>query len=497
MNQLRMFMGKGADGFTRLISPAMLAAILVAIITCIALFTKPYIGMADNGDYFRIIYGNGLYFNDPDYYNQYFGYFVKQYGLFQYFNENAAPLASSQSLFIKLAIAINKLVYDHGIFDIRIQGVIYTVLLIGAVFLLVEGVTWKVSRKRGYLIAILAVFMFGDTGYTAYFNSFYGESVVYIMAILLAASGVLLYRKRYNDYVMLFLFTLSAVLLTTSKQQNVTVGIIVGLIGGILIYLHKNKTYRFVAAMSMIILFMSGIATYALIPKEFVEINQYHAMTRGPLLHTDNPEETLNRFGINEQYSILSKSIYYELYTTIDVESPMLRDDFYSRYGFGSILGYYISNPGKTIEMLDLAAQHAFTIRPTAMGNYEKSEARPFGEKASFFSTYSTFKKQLSPKTFGFILLWVVIVCGLYLASFIGALKRKNIRDAIKLPLMVMMILVGLSGIAVSIIGAGDADLAKHLFLFTVMFDLVTFITIADALGVGFWRYNRLQRGEK
>ncbi|MEV2517927.1 hypothetical protein ABNB78_07740 [Paenibacillus larvae] len=54
-----------------------MAAAGVFLITAIALFVPPYIGMADNGDYFRVLYSNGLYFNAPDYDSQYPGYFVK------------------------------------------------------------------------------------------------------------------------------------------------------------------------------------------------------------------------------------------------------------------------------------------------------------------------------------------------------------------------------------------------------------------------------------
>ena len=46
----------------------------------------------------------------------------------------------------------------------------------------------------------------------------------------------------------------------------------------------------------------------------------------------------------------------------------------------------------------------------------------------------------------------------------------------------------GLSGIFVSIIGAGDADLSKHEFLFTASFDLVTFAVIADAICRNLWQ---------
>ena len=49
--------------------------------------------------------------------------------------------------------------------------------------------------------------------------------------------------------------------------------------------------------------------------------------------------------------------------------------------------------------------------------------------------------------------------------------------------LVVATIGIGLSGIFVSIIGAGDADISKHEFLFTLSFDLVTFMTLASVIG--------------
>ncbi|MNC50376.1 hypothetical protein D3C75_996140 [compost metagenome] len=52
-----------------------------------------------------------------------------------------------------------------------------------------------------------------------------------------------------------------------------------------------------------------------------------------------------------------------------------------------------------------------------------------------------------------------------------------------KLALVIAGMGVGLSGIMVSIIGAGDADLAKHEFLFTLGFDLVSVLFIADLMG--------------
>ncbi|WP_189019767.1 glycan biosynthesis hexose transferase WsfD [Paenibacillus marchantiophytorum] len=474
-------------GVLRYLSPAAFAAACVMLISAVALFMQPYIGMADNGDFFRILYSNGLYFNDPNYNSQYLGFFVKNYGIYQYYNENGATLYSSQSLFIKASMYVNHIFHDAQNFDIRYQAMLYLVLYVIAVYLLVEALTWKISKKKGYLIAVIAIFILGDTGYTAYFNSFYSESVVLLMTVLLFAAGLLLYRKRYNDYVLLAVFVLSAIALTTSKQQNAPVGIITAVLGIFIIYIRKKRSYRIVTLISLFVMLGVGIGTYVLIPKEFVNINKYHAMTRGVLMDSVNPEKTLETFGINKQYAVLNGSLYYNPYASVDVNSKMLQDNFYSKYGFGSILSYYLSHPDQAGNMLNLAARDGFTIRPKAMGNYEQSVGKSFGAQTVFFSGYSLLKDALSPKTFGFIILWILIVLGLYTPAFVAAIRQRQWRSALRLPLIVMMILMGLSGIFVSIIGAGDADLSKHEFLFTLTFDLVSLLTVVDVLAKRLW----------
>lgn len=465
------------------LSPAFITTFGVLLITVIALFTAPYVGMADNGDYFRNIYSNGLYFNLPDYDSKYFGYFVKQYGIFQYFNENGATLFSSQSLFIKLAIGLNKLFFSSEVFDIRFQAAIYTILYVTAIYLLIEAITWRMSRKQGLIIAGIAIFIFGDTGYTAYFNSFYGESVVMIMMIFMFASWLSIYRKKYNDYAMLALFVISTLILTTSKQQNAPVGMIIAVLAGSLLWIRKDKIFRILTMGSLALMLFTGIFTYLNISNEFMNINQYHAMTRGVLKESSDPEATLKSLGIDEQYAILKDSLYYDKYVTVDVNSSILEENFYSRYGFVSILKHYLTNPDQLGSMLNVAAQSAFTIKPEAMGNYEESVGKEFGALSHFFTGYSQLKQKLAPGTFGFIFLWMVLVIGLYMPSFVAAIKSRNFRGMQRMVLIVATIGVGLSGIFVSIIGAGDADISKHEFLFTLSFDLVTFLTVSSVIG--------------
>lgn len=467
----------------RFISPAALAASAVLIITALALFVPPFVGMADNGDYYRILYGNGLYFSQPDYDSRYFGYFVREYGIFQYFNEHQTLLYSSQSLLIRLALAVNKLVYSTTVFDLRIQAAILTLMYTAAVYLLVEGITCRMSRARGYAAALLVVFVLADTGYTAYFNSFFGESIVLVTMVTLMATWLLFYRKRYNDYVLLALFAASALLLITVKQQNAPVGVVLAVAGVSLLLMRRDRLFRFSAGGVLALLFAAGIVTYVWIPKDFVHINQYHAMTRGVLQTTDNPEKALESFGMNKQYALLKGTIYYAPYSTVDVDGSHMGENFYNKYGFVSIAAYYAAHPGELGTLLDEAASNAFTIRPQAMGNFEKSAGRDFGAQSRFFSAYSFLKQTAAPKTFGFIVIWMVLVAGLYMPGFLQAVRVRDMRHIQKLALVVAGMGIGLSGIVVSIIGAGDADLAKHEFLFTLGFDLVSVLFVADLVG--------------
>ncbi|MNH29533.1 hypothetical protein D3C79_897710 [compost metagenome] len=49
--------------------------------------------------------------------------------------------------------------------------------------------------------------------------------------------------------------------------------------------------------------------------------------------------------------------------------------------------------------------------------------------------------------------------------------------------LILASLAIGLSGIMVSIIGAGDADISKHEFLFTLAFDLVSLLAVSGVVG--------------
>ena len=107
------------------------------------------------------------------------------------------------------------------------------------------------------------------------------------------------------------------------------------------------------------------------------------------------------------------------------------------------------------------------------LGNYEKREGKAFGQQSYFFSLWSTIKERYIPHN----LFLTVLGFGIY---FYFAAKRYLIarrNEDVDLQLFeeafLYVFLVGVSQIFISVIGVGDGDLAKHVFMFNVSFDIM------------------------
>ncbi len=453
------------------ITVTILFLIVAAMIIVYVLFIPPYVGMEDNGDFSRVIYGEGLY--DLPENNEILqnGYFIKEYGNMQYYNEYRSTVKTSQFILIKPAIFLDRLFTGNdGIFDIRYLGLLQTIYFLIVMFFLLEYLTHRLSLLGSFFIGAISIFIFVDTGYIAYFNSFFAEPLAYT-ALLACVTCALLYAdKRFNKYLVFGGFVINGLILTFSKQQFAPLGALLGVLI-LFFYLRKTKDwiFRILLGVSAVGLIAAGLATYLLISEKFTYINLYHSMTRGVLMTSDNPAETLEEIGIDSQYELLNKEIYFAKYPVIDADDEMLIDDFYSKYSIITILQHYVRNPSAFSEMLKLAAQNAYRIRPS-LGNYEYSSGYPPNTLAQSFSYYSAFKETYAPKTVGFIIIWMIII--------LAILYKQRLKQII----IFAVILAGLSQILVSIIGAGDADLAKHVFLYNVAFDTVNVILAAHVI---------------
>lgn len=467
------------------VTPQSVVVIFILLIGGVILFINPIIGVADNGDFYRIISQNGVYNLNPNDSNMMFGYFAKDYGIYKYANEISAALISTQSIFIKLAVKISQIFNKNYILDIRFLSFIFLSIHTIAGYLLVKVFTKDLKyNKHKYFIVALYIFIFCDIGYIAYFNSFYGEAVM--ISCFLLSVGILLYMFEFNkiNIITLILFAIASFLFFGAKQQLAPIGLLIAIVFIRIGLLDKRLEIKIISGILSVLFIINAVFLYKSIEGDFDYMNRFHAMTRGTILNGENPEEVLNKFGIDGSYSLLKGANFYEAIPNINPNDERLKENFYNNYSTLSILIYYIKNPKEFIKILKIGIENSYVIRPEAMGNYEKSSGKSYGEKSYFFSGWSTIKNNYVFRNNFFTIVFIIIFFLQLAKRYNENLKNRNIMKLLMEEGYLYIFLAGFSQIVISVVGAGDADLSKHEFLYNLSFDLMIIYIVVNYLKV-------------
>ncbi|OSA96196.1 UNVERIFIED_ORG: hypothetical protein B2H93_02540 [Clostridium botulinum] len=453
----------------------LIAFFLVLIIGSLTLFIHPIIGMADNGDFYRVMNKSGAYHLNKNSNEIFLGYFIKDYGIYKYNNDYANLLISTQSIFVKLAIFFDRIFTKDYVLDIRFMSVMFLIIEAMGVYFFIKALINKLdSSKYKLIITLVTILIFCDTGYLAYYNSFYGESVN--ICCFLMSIGLLIYMIEFDKFTWynLIAFGISSFLFFCAKQQLAPVGILIAFIFIIIgIYMTNKRFTKMLAYILAVIFIVSSMVFYKSITGDFKYINIYHSMNRGILLNEDDPDSILEDFNISTQYSLLQETDFFEEIKLLDPYEEELIDDYYEKFSLGRILDYYITHPKAFIKVLKISFKNGYSIRPKVIGNYEQSEHKEFGAKSYFFATWSTFKEKFIPKNMLFTVSTIVIYLYLSTSRFLKAIKNNNKKIQFKEITYFYVFLVGISQIIISVIGAGDADLSKHVFMYNMAFDLI------------------------
>lgn len=462
----------------QLSEPKLIAALVAFIIMTVAIVFIP-VGVANNGELDRIMLENNLYSVQEESADNYFSYFIKDYGVSQYYNDNIDKTGrfSTQKIFISAAVAIDRLITgDDGIFDVRFFGFLQVFLCAAAVYLFVDYLTYGKKRTTGYVIGALVVLVIADTGYTSYFNSFYPNGIEYVFFLMAITSIFLIKQHRYNRYVLAALYGVSSFIFLFARTRNAWAGLILAVLSLLLLtkqtdinYL-KDKLFNKVLIFISAALFASSLTAFLITPQRIENIHKYNAMARGALKTSQDLEETLNEFNMYRQLALLHDTTFYDKYPIAFVDGEEFAADFYEEFSFLNMAAYYVKNPSQFYEMLKFSLENAYTIRPQSTGNFLKEFGRPAGEKTNFFTVYSTLKEFLIPRTVGVFYVWLALLYFFY------------IRSEYNVKIMTAITLIGVSQILIAIIGSGDADMTRNMFMFGVVFDFLNLLMLSSAL---------------
>lgn len=447
------------------------------------LFLPPVIGMADNGDFARVMHQAGLTHLDPreSYEERYFRY---AHIRFAFADPAWGGYVSSHVILVNVAAWIGRML-DGRVFDIRILGACYLALLLAAFALIVRHAPATGERRvrdgaplvTAAVLAAALVFVFGDVGYLAYFNSFYGEPYALVGMLLLAGAALALAAADRPSGSMLALLTAAAFAVATSKIQNAPLGLAFVLLFVRLFTLHRGRRWRGQVTAGLAAVALGSLAMLAFAPDGLRHINLYQTVFYGILKDSPSVSEDLRELGIPEKYAVLAGTNYFQKDTAIPQDDPALRRDVLEKLGHADVALFYLRHPDRLLRKLERAAENGVYIRPAYLGNYDREAGKPPGALARSFSGWSRLKPHL-PHT----LPWVAGFYALYGLALAGCWMRlRSPRARLVAETLAVVWLAGMFSFVVPVIGDGEADLAKHLFMFNVCSDMMIVSTIAVA----------------
>ena len=454
--------------------------LVIALILVYQLFIPPLIGMADNGDFLRVLGRNGLSHNATEHKDKFFDFFNSKYRIIEPREDWGAPYKTSTALLMQPARWLSIKSGHTQIFDIRILAALYTLLLLfGSWLILTSARSLKIGLRL--VISGLLIIILTDAGYVAYFNSFYSEATVLGFLVIGIGCSLILIARRSPHVLWLAGYFLAVTLAVTSKPQYVPLAPLFGLFG-VFLARYVRYPYRYsVSSLMVVILLCVAAWYYRQTPPVFSVGGPYVQIFMDMLPHSSTPRQDLEALGLNPKYEIYSGTNPYAGPLNDD---PEFRAEFLARISVRTVPLFYLAHPRRFYELCARCAKHMFWNR-VYLGYYEASSGKPPGSKPP--AVWSSVRERVFPKSLFFLLVFLftgVAAVVLFIRS--SSATRRGLYV-----LYLLLVFIAATQFLTAILpGGGEPDLEKHLFMFNLAFDfsLVLIVTWSVNLAQNFRR---------
>lgn len=442
--------------------------ILVAVFLTGVLMVTPIIGVADNGDFSRIMSTTGLKYISSEYSDRYFNYVNREYLATLPF-ANGISYFSSQVVLVFIAKLISSIVlFNKGIFDIRFLAALYCCLFLLFIYLIAKYDKKSVSIVN-FIYMIITVIVFSDSGYISYFNSLYGEALSFTSLLLLVAIAIALSKSKNPRNLTLISFYVAAVSLICAKIQYIPIGIVIALFSLQFLKLRSDRRWKKVIASCIAAIFIISAASYLSIPSVFRVCNKYQSVFYGVLKDSKTPEKDLEKLGLKKEYALLAGTHYFLGDYPINIKDRSFEKEINSTVSPVKVALFYLRHPVRYIQKLEITANNAFKLI-LGFGNYEKSFDETPKKVVGKYRMWNDFKVNFLPHS----LLFLALFFTAYTAVLTIQYRRADgTSEKIYFSTFLLVMLIGIIQFIIPIICDGEADLSKHLFLFNVCFDIM------------------------
>jgi hypothetical protein len=463
------------------INPWIVAAAVLAALTVLGtvLLRPPVIGLADNGDYQRVMAWAGLDHSTDVPGERYFSFLRTTYRILPLGSTRGGYLSSEALLALAARFAASA--FGAGaVFDLRILAAIHIVLYVLALGLMLRAAR-NLEPAAQIVAAILLVFVFTDVGYVAPFNSFYSQTASLLFLMLTAALAAEAVARADLSGTRLFLFYLCAAGFVTSKPQEAIQGPLLALLGLRLAGVRLRHVAKRSAVWLAIPLCAVSVWYGRRTPMALREAALYQVVFYEVLPHSPEPAGDAAALGLDPAW------LRYSGTDAFQPDSPLLdpefRESFLARVGYRKVAAFYLRHPGRAAERLDRISRKIWSLRPS-YGNLERSAEHPTRTLTGRDAAWSRWRL----KVFGAFP--VIALALLYAGNLIAALgtwrssstRGRRFREAI-----VAAVLMSATAFLVCVLTNAPPDFSRVFYTAEALCDL---LLVADAA----WLAQKLAR---
>ena len=369
--------------------------------------------------------------------------------------------------FISSNIAVYSLLKIDGtkVFNIRFVGIIYA-------FFFILGVYWILNCKRlnnftRIAIGAFIMIFFTDICYLGYFNSFFGEAATISFLFMTIGTFLRLIEKKSPSKFDFILFFFSSFAFLTSKTQQLPLIIFMILIYIALYIYYKN--YKPLIVILSVLVICIGIMQFLSICEYTNKNNIYQAVFTGILKDSPTPEDDLIELGLDPKFASNAGPSFYGKDLKFDPLGDEMLTEFYPNISLSKILKFYATHPERALSKFIKSAENAYTFYKLGPSSFEKG-ANFDNKLINTFRTNLTYKYPQLHKSFLLFFSFSLI----YLLTLIYYFIKSKSKETKLLTLLLLFLLAcGASQIVLPVIGSGEADFGKHLFLMNLSYDIL------------------------
>lgn len=313
-------------------------AVYIAI-AGVQLFKAPIVGVADNGDFPKVL--GRLDVCDSHEYSQ---YLVNRYMIGRECRWDS-HLTSSEGVFVRIVKQFAAWNQDYDI-SVGAEGRAHLMVVLAALVIL----SWALHESPPIIrfgVPPLVILIFSDVAYVAYLNSFYMDaaSMVFLMLTVSLSSAAILRARPWNAIA----FGIAAVFFLASKSQHAILGpLLAGLAGWFALSSSPRTARRWMV--SAIAALAATVAMTVLTTAEYRAYPLYNLIFFRLAKQSPNPGETLREMGLPPSYLPLVGTYSYN--QGVPATDPRWQAEFLARTSYAKLAAYYLRHPRTTFRWL-------------------------------------------------------------------------------------------------------------------------------------------------